>query len=43
MADGYPDPDTGECTHISSAFEINAFAAFVVHPDQSSNMETAER
>ena len=43
MADGYPDPETGECTHISSAFEINAFAAFVVHPDQSSNMETAER
>lgn len=43
MADGYPDPDTGECTHISSAFEINAFAAFVVHPDKSSNMETAER
>lgn len=43
MADGYPDPDTGECTHISSAFEINAFAAFVVHPDNSSDMETAER
>lgn len=43
MADGYPDPETGECTHISSAFEINAFAAFVVHPDQSNNMETAER
>lgn len=43
MADGYPDPETGECTHISSAFEINAFAAFVVHPDQKNTMETAER
>ncbi|NKB43731.1 MAG: hypothetical protein GKS03_05570 [Alphaproteobacteria bacterium] len=43
MADGYPDPETGECTHISSAFEVNAFAAFIVHPDQTSEMETAER
>jgi len=43
MADGYPDPETGECTHISSAFEVKAHAAFVVHPEQTSKMETAER
>ena len=43
LADGYPDPETGECTHISSAFEVEAFAAFVVHPDQSREKETAER
>ncbi len=43
LADGYPDPETGECTHISSAFELNAFAAFIVHPDQPNEMETAER
>ena len=43
LADGYPDPETGECTHISSAFEITTFAAFVIHPDQSNEMETADR
>jgi hypothetical protein len=32
LADGYPDPKTGECTAISSAFKINTFAAYVVHP-----------
>jgi hypothetical protein len=43
LADGYPDPETGECTHISSAFEINTYAAFVVHPDPSDDIETAGR
>lgn len=43
LADGYPDPQTGECTHISSAFEVDAYAAFVVHPEQSNEMETAEK
>lgn len=32
LADGYPDPKTGQCTAISSAFNIEAAAAFVVHP-----------
>ena len=32
MADGYPDPKTGQCTHLSSAFDIEAYAAFVRHP-----------
>jgi len=43
MADGYPDPVTGECTHISSAFEISAYPAFIIHPDQPSEVETAGR
>ena len=43
LADGYPDPQTGECTHISSVFDITAFAAFVVHPDISKEVETAGR
>jgi hypothetical protein len=32
LADGYPDPATGECTAISSAFRIDALPAFVIHP-----------
>ncbi|MDX2145567.1 MAG: hypothetical protein SFV19_19600 [Rhodospirillaceae bacterium] len=31
LADGYPDPATGECTAISSAFRFDALPAFVVH------------
>lgn len=30
LADGYPDPETGECTAISSAFKFDAVAAFVI-------------
>ena len=43
MADGYPDPETGECTHISSSFEISTYAAFIIHPEQTDETETAER
>ncbi len=32
LADGYPDPDTGRCTHLSTAFDIGAYAAFIIHP-----------
>ena len=32
LADGYPDPKTGACTALSSAFNFSAVAAFVVHP-----------
>ena len=35
LADGYPDPKTGECTHLSSAFNIGAYAAFIIHPEGS--------
>jgi hypothetical protein len=33
LADGYPDPQTGQCTAISSVFKIEAIPAFVVHMD----------
>lgn len=32
LADGYPDPKTGKCTAISSAFKVEAVSAFVIHP-----------
>ncbi len=35
IADGYPDPKTGNCTALSSAFNFNAVSAFVVHPQQT--------
>jgi hypothetical protein len=33
LADGYPDPKTGECTALSAAYAINAVAAFISHPE----------
>ena len=42
LSDGYPDPDTGQCTHLSSAFEIRAVAAFVIHPDVRISDEPGE-
>src|SRR5262249_47064952 len=33
LADGYPDPKTGECTKLSSAFRFDAYAAFVLKPE----------
>jgi hypothetical protein len=33
LADGHPDPETGECTTLSSAFKFEAVRAFVNHPD----------
>ena len=38
LADGYPDPVTGECTALSSAFKVEMVPAFVVHP----NIKTAQ-
>jgi hypothetical protein len=32
LADGYPDPKTGRCGAISTAFRIEAIPAFVIHP-----------
>ena len=42
-ADGYPDPKTGKCTHISSAFDLTAFPAFVVKPHELSKQRQASR
>ena len=42
-ADGYPDPKTGECTQISTAFTIEALPAFVLHqPDDTDGKKTAQ-
>jgi hypothetical protein len=32
LADGHPDPQTGECTTLSSAFKFEAVRAFINHP-----------
>jgi hypothetical protein len=34
LADGYPDPQTGKCTALSSAFRFDAYAAFVLKPGE---------
>ena len=33
MADGYPDPVTGECTAISIGYLIKGVPAYVIHSD----------
>jgi hypothetical protein len=42
MADGYPDPKTGECDFISTAFAIEAVPAFLVHPPSDGKAKTAQ-
>ncbi len=32
LADGYPDPETGNCTALSSSYSIEAIPAFVISP-----------
>ena len=34
VADGHPDPETGECTSISMALRFEAVPAFVIRPQQ---------
>ena len=42
LADGYPDPETGKCTAISTAYRIEAVPAFLIHQkDRLSGTETA--
>jgi hypothetical protein len=41
LADGYPDPKTGECTALSSAYNFDAVAAFAIHPEDGAKQ--AER
>ncbi|HEX3913407.1 MAG TPA: hypothetical protein VHW71_07865 [Steroidobacteraceae bacterium] len=36
LADGYPDPKTGKCTHISLAYAVEATPAFIVHAEAAS-------
>lgn len=47
-ADGYPDPESGQCTAISSAYKITAVRALIAHPDNGDDLarnssETASR
>jgi hypothetical protein len=34
LADAYPDPETGENTHISHSYRIEAVQVFIIHPDE---------
>jgi hypothetical protein len=43
LADGYPDPDTGECTSLSSAFKVEAYAAFILRPDDAETQRVSTR
>ena len=35
LADGYPDPKTGNCTALSTAMYFQAEPAFVIHPSKA--------
>ncbi len=35
LADGYPDPETGNCTALSSSYSIEAIPAFVITPEDN--------
>ncbi len=41
LADGYPDAKTGECTMLSSAFKLEAVAAFINHPEAKPSQQAA--
>ena len=42
LADGYPDPETGKCTAISTAYHIEAVPAFLIHQNnKDGGTETA--
>ena len=34
LADGHPDPETGACTSLSAAWEVEAIPAFIVHAEE---------
>lgn len=35
LADGYPDPQTGACTALSTAYTVKAVRALIVEPDRN--------
>ncbi len=35
FSDGFKDPKTGQCTAISTAFNLQAIPAFVIHPEDA--------
>lgn len=42
LADGYPDPETGDCTALSAAFTFEAVAGFVIDGEASDTQRLAE-
>lgn len=42
FADGFPDPETGKCTAISSAMRVGAIPAFVIHTPAETETAQAE-
>ena len=42
LADGYKDPKTGQCTALSTAFQIEAIPAFVIHPEDAKRTASAD-
>jgi hypothetical protein len=42
LADGYPDPETGECTALSSSYTIEAVPAFVIPAEDSDMVASAQ-
>ena len=42
LADGYPDPETGECTALSSSYTIEAVPAFVIPAEDNDFVASAE-
>ena len=49
LADGYPDPQTGQCTALSAAYQVQAVRAFIVRPSKDDplavdvNLQAARR
>ncbi|MCB2108631.1 MAG: hypothetical protein KDE14_13070 [Rhodobacteraceae bacterium] len=41
-ADGYPDPKTGKCTSLSTAYNFTAVSAFVIKDEQSADSSTGQ-
>ena len=41
LADGYPDPETGNCTALSSSYTIEAIPAFVIKPSSEKPKQSA--
>lgn len=42
-ADGFPDPETGQCTAISTTYKISAVRAMIVHEPQQQSDSPLER
>jgi hypothetical protein len=41
LADGYKDPETGQCTALSSAIELDFTRVYIRHPDEDEKSELA--